>query len=108
LVEEDLVRDHLGKPDTQIHGPQKNAPTNAEGGGRSSGNLWCRLFSNVSSNRTKGRGQKLEHRKFHTNTRKNFSIRVTKHWKGLSLKVVMFPSPEIFKTHLDDFLCNLL
>ena len=37
-----------------------------------------RLFSVVHSNRTRGTGHKMEHEKFHTNTRKNFFIvRVT-------------------------------
>jgi len=35
------------------------------------------LFSVARSNKTRGSRQKLEHRKFHTNTRKNFvTVRV--------------------------------
>ena len=44
---------------------------------------------------------KLEHRKFHTDTRKNFfPVGVTEHWNRLS-KMVVEPPLEIFKTCLD-------
>ena len=36
-----------------------------------------RLFSAVCSNRTRGSGEKLEHKKFHTSM-KNFTVRVRK------------------------------
>jgi len=43
------------------------------------------------------------------NTRKNFfPLRVTKHWNMLPREVVDSPTLEIFKTHLDEVLCNLL
>ncbi|KFV85187.1 hypothetical protein N308_06089, partial [Struthio camelus australis] len=54
-------------------------------------------------------GQKLNHRKFHLNKRKNFfTVRVTERWKRLPSKVVESPSLEIFKTRLDVILGNML
>jgi len=69
----------------------------------------ARLISVVPSNRTKGNGHKLKHRKFRLNMRKNFfTLRVTEPWNRLSRGVVDSPSVEVFKTCLDKVLCNLL
>ena len=68
----------------------------------------ARLFSVVCSNRTRSSGLKLECRKFHTNMQKSFfAVRVTENWNGLPTEVVESPM-EIFKTHLNTYLCALL
>jgi len=63
----------------------------------------------VPSNKTKGNGHKLKHRKFRQNMMKNFfPLRVTEQWNRLPRGAVESPSLEIFKTRLDKILCSLL
>ena len=69
----------------------------------------ARLFLEVCSDRMRSNGLKLEHRRFYTNMQKNFfMVRVLEHWNRLPREVMESPSMEIFKTHLDAYLCDLL
>lgn len=69
----------------------------------------ARLFLAVPSDRRKGNGQKLEHRRFCLNISKHFSTaKATEHWHRLPREVAESPSSETIKTHLNLFLGNQL
>ncbi|RMC09947.1 hypothetical protein DUI87_12734 [Hirundo rustica rustica] len=66
------------------------------------------IFPGVSSCRTRGKGQKLKHKKFHLNMKNFFTVCVTEHWNKLPREVVESPSLEIFKNGLDSFSSNVI
>ena len=63
----------------------------------------------AGSNRTRGKGFKLEESRFKVDIRKKFfTVRVARHWNRLPRGAVNAPSLEAFKTRLDGAVSNLV
>jgi len=77
-----------------------------EGAYRKDGDNLC---SEACCDRTRSNGFKLREGRFRLDIRKKFfTMRVVKHWNGLSREVVEVPSLEALKARLDGALSSLV
>jgi len=67
------------------------------------------LFTRVCSDRTRGKGCKLQEGRFRSDIRKKFfTMRMVRHWHRLPREAVAAPSLAVFKARLDGALSNLV